>query len=182
MGPVHICDGTYPMTRPGDPQLRVRKDDDPTHGYVDYQSQASAASTQLGGQLIYTYPNGSNYMGVDYWNSYPVEQTASMRGRPSVRIESKKQYTYGLFVADIARKDTRAAAPLLSQNLHELQSNVAIKKCTAIHKPCLGTLEIMSFKYGDADSSISYRYAREYLWYLASFVRMAFRPDDEHCG
>lgn len=36
-------------------------------------------------------------MGVDYWNEYLATQ-----GRPSVRIETKKSYQYGLFVADLA--------------------------------------------------------------------------------
>ena len=35
-------------------------------------------------------------MGVDYKN------VASGRGRPSVRIETKKSYQHGLFVIDIA--------------------------------------------------------------------------------
>ena len=56
-----------------------------------------AESSQLGGSLIKTFSNASNYMGVDYWNTY--ETTA---GRPSVRIETTKQYQYGLFIADLA--------------------------------------------------------------------------------
>ena len=38
-------------------------------------------------------------MGVDYTNSYVVGVD---RGRPSVRLESKKVYQYGLFVGDFA--------------------------------------------------------------------------------
>jgi hypothetical protein len=57
-----------------------------------------AESNTFGGPLIKTFSNGSNYMGVDYWNSYSTSAT----GRPSVRIETTKQYQYGLFVADLA--------------------------------------------------------------------------------
>ena len=53
-------------------------------------------------QLAYVDANGRAYMGVDYWNTYPVEQTATNRGRPSIRAQTIKTYQYGLFVVDIA--------------------------------------------------------------------------------
>lgn len=63
---------------------------DPTHGFVDYQSKASAQS--LG--LISTQ-NNQLYMGVDHQTLNPSA------GRASVRVSSKKSYTHGLFIADI---------------------------------------------------------------------------------
>ncbi|PBP19897.1 glycoside hydrolase family 16 protein [Diplocarpon rosae] len=65
---------------------------DPTHGYVNYQSQASAASAGL----INTN-NGQIYIGVDHTTVNPPSP-----GRASVRVSSTKPYTHGLFVADIA--------------------------------------------------------------------------------
>ncbi|KAG4437287.1 hypothetical protein IFR05_007225 [Cadophora sp. M221] len=65
---------------------------DPTHGFVSYQSQASAASRGL----INTN-NGQIYMGVDHTTYNPPSP-----GRASVRVESKKAYNHGLFIADIA--------------------------------------------------------------------------------
>ncbi|TAQ90933.1 hypothetical protein B7494_g708 [Chlorociboria aeruginascens] len=72
---------------------------DPTSGFVEYQSQAAAASTTFGSELIKTYDNGSVYIGVDYTNKIV---NADGNGRASVRIESKASYTHGLFIADIA--------------------------------------------------------------------------------
>ncbi|KAH8676897.1 concanavalin A-like lectin/glucanase domain-containing protein [Tricladium varicosporioides] len=70
---------------------------DPTAGYVQYQSKQSAESNAFGTPLV-KYENGQAYMGVDYQNKYDPNGV----GRPSVRIESQKQYNYGLFVLDIA--------------------------------------------------------------------------------
>lgn len=64
---------------------------DPTHGYVSYQSQ-SAASSQ--GLINTNY--GQVYLGVDSSTYNPSA------GRASVRLSSKKAYTHGLFIADIA--------------------------------------------------------------------------------
>ncbi|KAF7870031.1 hypothetical protein EAF04_004815 [Stromatinia cepivora] len=65
--------------------------EDPTHGYVSYQSQ-SAASAQ---GLINTN-NGQIYLGVDSKTINPAA------GRASVRLSSNKSYNHGLFIADIA--------------------------------------------------------------------------------
>ncbi|KEF63549.1 endo-1,3(4)-beta-glucanase [Exophiala aquamarina CBS 119918] len=67
------------------------QDDDPTHGYVNYISQAAAQNSGL-----YQIQNGAVYMGVDSTN------VASGRGRDSIRISSKKSYNHGLFVLDLA--------------------------------------------------------------------------------
>src|SRR6187402_1444553 len=65
---------------------------DPTHGWVNYQSQSSASSKGL----INTN-NGQIYMGVDHTTVNPPAP-----GRASVRVSSNKAYTHGLFIADIA--------------------------------------------------------------------------------
>ncbi|EHL01813.1 putative endo-1,3(4)-beta-glucanase [Glarea lozoyensis 74030] len=70
---------------------------DPTRGYVQYQSQADAASTKFGSKLVNTI-NGQNFMGVDHTNTYDPFGA----GRPSVRIETKKTYNHGLFILDLA--------------------------------------------------------------------------------
>ncbi|CZR56468.1 related to mixed-linked glucanase precursor MLG1 [Phialocephala subalpina] len=74
-------------------------DNDPTGGFVDYQSQAQASSKALIG---YNPTKNRAFMGVDYWTTLSPTQSATNRGRASVRIESKKNYTRGLFVADLA--------------------------------------------------------------------------------
>ena len=71
---------------------------DPTGGFVDYQSQTSANNRGL---IKYDAVKGGSYMGVDYTTSYSTIQTPSNRGRASVRIESKKKYTHGLVIADL---------------------------------------------------------------------------------
>lgn len=65
--------------------------DDPTHGYVDYQSQAQAQAAGL-----ISTGSSSVRFGADGTN------IASGRGRKSVRLEGLTRYTHGLFVADIA--------------------------------------------------------------------------------
>lgn len=65
---------------------------DPTHGWVNYRDQGSAASAGL---INTNY--GQVYLGVDYWTVNPPAP-----GRASVRLESKKAYNHGLFIADIA--------------------------------------------------------------------------------
>lgn len=47
--------------------------------------------------LISNYAK-STYVGVDHTNVF----SATGPGRPSVRIQSKKSYNHGLFIADIA--------------------------------------------------------------------------------
>ncbi|RFU25701.1 hypothetical protein B7463_g10631, partial [Scytalidium lignicola] len=64
---------------------------DPTHGYVDYQSQSNAQS-----QGLINTNNNQVYLGVDTTSYKPPN------GRASVRVSSNKAYTHGLFIADIA--------------------------------------------------------------------------------
>ncbi|GIJ98291.1 hypothetical protein Aspvir_000407 [Aspergillus viridinutans] len=66
---------------------------DPTNGYVTYVNQSSAEQSGL----VKVTSSGSFYMGVDYENTL----NANGPGRESVRIESKKYYTEGLYVIDI---------------------------------------------------------------------------------
>ncbi|KAE8441440.1 hypothetical protein EG329_004966 [Mollisiaceae sp. DMI_Dod_QoI] len=65
---------------------------DPTHGWVNYQSQSSATSAGLANTN-----NGQIYLGVDHTTVNPPSP-----GRASVRVSSNKGYTHGLFIADIA--------------------------------------------------------------------------------
>lgn len=62
---------------------------DPTHGHVKYVNQATA--TQQG---LYKLQNNKVYIGVDKTNNAPG-------GRSSIRLESKKSYTRGLFILDL---------------------------------------------------------------------------------
>jgi hypothetical protein len=64
---------------------------DPTHGFVNYQSQSSAQN-----QGLISTDNGQVYMGVDHTTYNPAG------GRNSVRVSSNKAYTHGLFIADIS--------------------------------------------------------------------------------
>jgi len=64
---------------------------DPTDGYVDYQSQSAAQNSGLTNTN-----NGQVYMGADYTTVNPSG------GRASTRVTSNKAYTHGLFIADIA--------------------------------------------------------------------------------
>ncbi|KAL8952035.1 MAG: hypothetical protein Q9222_002022 [Ikaeria aurantiellina] len=66
-------------------------EDDPTHGYVNYVDQATAESSDL-----YNVSSGQVTFGVDHAN------VASGRGRNSIRLTSKAQYTHGLVVLDLA--------------------------------------------------------------------------------
>ncbi|KAL8715378.1 MAG: hypothetical protein Q9220_000711 [cf. Caloplaca sp. 1 TL-2023] len=66
-------------------------EDDPTHGYVNYVDQGTAES-----QDLYNVSNGQVMFGVDHAN------VASGRGRNSIRLTSKAQYTHGLVVLDLA--------------------------------------------------------------------------------
>ncbi|RDW91925.1 hypothetical protein BP5796_01319 [Coleophoma crateriformis] len=67
---------------------------DPTHGFVNYVSQADA--TALG--LISTSSSFGAYMGVDYTSTL----TTAGVGRNSVRITSKSNFTHGLIISDIS--------------------------------------------------------------------------------
>lgn len=66
---------------------------DPTNGYVTYVNQSRAEHSGL----VKVTPSGSFYMGVDYQNTL----NPNGPGRESVRIETKKYYTEGLYVIDI---------------------------------------------------------------------------------
>ncbi|SPQ18874.1 1cd3fd05-b2d5-48a6-a435-eb4b6ae0545c [Thermothielavioides terrestris] len=63
---------------------------DPTNGFVKYVDAATANRDGLAG-----FTEGGVYLGVDYTNT-------TTTGRRSVRLTSKKAYTKGLFIADIA--------------------------------------------------------------------------------
>lgn len=65
---------------------------DPTHGFVTYVSQDTASQ-----QGLISVRGDGVYMGVD---SQTVLSPGGA-GRNSVRIESKKSWTHGLFVADL---------------------------------------------------------------------------------
>ncbi|KAF2491064.1 hypothetical protein BU16DRAFT_469140 [Lophium mytilinum] len=62
---------------------------DPTNGVVKYLDQSTAQS-----QGIISTDGSSVYIGVDHTNVTP-------QGRSSIRIESKIQYTHGLFILDL---------------------------------------------------------------------------------
>jgi hypothetical protein len=62
------------------------------HSYVDKPT----AQTQ---QLITSNAGAPAYMGVDYSTTIFPNMT---QGRASVRIESKKTFTHGLIISDIA--------------------------------------------------------------------------------
>lgn len=71
-------------------------DEDPTRGFVRYlpASEANKRSV-LAGYTNATDTPETIFMGVDYETRNPEN------GRDSIRIESKKTYTKGLFIADI---------------------------------------------------------------------------------
>lgn len=66
-------------------------DDDPTHGYVNYVDRQTAERTKL-----LRIVQNKVYIGVD------AENRAAIRGRNSVRLHSKANYTHGLFILDLA--------------------------------------------------------------------------------
>ncbi|KAI1176911.1 glycoside hydrolase family 16 protein [Nemania sp. FL0916] len=70
---------------------------DPTSGFVQYVDATTANSTGLAG-----YANGGVYLGVDYKTKNPSA------GRASVRLTTKKAYTHGLIIADIAHQPAPA--------------------------------------------------------------------------
>jgi len=81
------------------------QENDPTGGFVDYLSQSAASSRSLIG---YDSTQNRVYIGVDNKNVLSTTQTGSNRGRASVRLESKKSYTHGLFIADLAHVPQQA--------------------------------------------------------------------------
>ncbi len=64
---------------------------DPTQGFVEFVNEATAKSTGL----ISANSTGAAQWGVDHTNKCP-------NGRPSIRLESKKTYSSGLIVLDVA--------------------------------------------------------------------------------
>ncbi|KAG9239887.1 putative endo-1,3(4)-beta-glucanase [Calycina marina] len=74
-----------------------RTENDPTGGFVDYLTQATAIQRGLIG---YNPTQNRVYIGVDNKNVLGTFQTSANRGRASVRLQSKKAYTHGLFIAD----------------------------------------------------------------------------------
>ncbi|PVH88102.1 glycoside hydrolase family 16 protein [Cadophora sp. DSE1049] len=64
---------------------------DPTEGFVKYSTATTANISSLAG-----YVSSSVFLGVDHSTVNPPS------GRSSVRVSSKKAYTHGLIVADIA--------------------------------------------------------------------------------
>jgi len=65
---------------------------DPTEGFVRYQTALEANDSSLAG-----FANGGVFLGVDSSSS-----DVGQPGRASTRVNTKKTYTRGLFVADIA--------------------------------------------------------------------------------
>ncbi|KAM3447459.1 hypothetical protein MY3296_008696 [Beauveria thailandica] len=64
---------------------------DPTQGFVEYVDRPTAEGAGLSG-----IRDGAIYMGVDSTTVNPA------KGRRSIRVESQKTFTKGLFIADIA--------------------------------------------------------------------------------
>lgn len=73
-------------------QFKFFTDADPTHGYVNYVSEAAASSSGL-----FSTTQSSVHLGVDSANVV----SAGARGRDSIRLESVKTYNAGtLFILD----------------------------------------------------------------------------------
>ncbi|KAL9093451.1 MAG: hypothetical protein Q9159_000305 [Coniocarpon cinnabarinum] len=71
----------------------IRSGDDLTHGFVDYVGADNATKTglvQVGPQSV--------VLGADHTPNVSL----SSRGRPSVRLEAKKDYTHGLFIFSLS--------------------------------------------------------------------------------
>ncbi|KAI1821533.1 concanavalin A-like lectin/glucanase domain-containing protein [Xylaria intraflava] len=68
--------------------------DDPTRGFVDYQSREQARARNL----VSVDESNRVRLGVDSMNTYSPRD----RGRPSVRLTSDDAFTHGLFIADFA--------------------------------------------------------------------------------
>lgn len=74
--------------------LTLEQGADPTHGFVKYLSHADAYNAGLVSQDGQTV-----YIGAD-------KTSIASGGRRSVRIESKKRYTRGLFIMDVHHMPT----------------------------------------------------------------------------
>ena len=66
---------------------------DPTEGFVNYVSEATARSKGL-----VKVTNGQVYLGADS----TTKVATSAQGRDSIRLEAKEAFTFGLLIADIA--------------------------------------------------------------------------------
>lgn len=72
-------------------------DKDPTNGYVKFQSGEAAATSKLA--MMATSSNSTSvFLGVDQTNIINDAES----GRPALRLQSKKSWNKGLFIADIA--------------------------------------------------------------------------------
>lgn len=74
--------------------------EDPSNGFVTYLDRASAENTGI----IGVKPDGSVFMGVDS----TTVLNPNGPGRNSVRVESKKVYDHGLFIADLKHMPSNA--------------------------------------------------------------------------
>ncbi|KAK0113647.1 hypothetical protein ONS95_013893 [Cadophora gregata] len=87
---VYVIEDTYD-TKNFFSEFDFFVDQDPTEGFVKYSSAETANTSSLAG-----YVNDAVFLGVDYTTANPPS------GRKSVRVSSKKAYTHGLIMADIA--------------------------------------------------------------------------------
>lgn len=90
---------------------------DPTHGFVTYVSESDASQ-----QGLISVRSDGVYMGVD--SKKILNPTGP--GRNSVRIESKKSWTHGLFIADLSHMPGGACGSWPASKLMNL---VAINGC-----------------------------------------------------
>lgn len=99
-------------------------DPDPTHGFVTYVSESAASQ-----QGLISVGSDGVYMGVDS----KTILNPSGPGRNSVRIESKKSWTHGLFIADLSHMPGGAcgswpASKLLTQVfVNESEANLFVQ-------------------------------------------------------
>jgi hypothetical protein len=67
---------------------------DPTHGYVKYMTKANGVKAHL----LSAAAGKPAFIGVDHKHVLNPSGT----GRQSIRIETQKKYTHGLFILDLA--------------------------------------------------------------------------------
>lgn len=77
------------------------QDDWGSQGFVTYNDETAARGSNGRYLINYDSTTGENYIGVDYW-SILDGVTLGAAGRGSVRIETEKTYTHGLFIIDLA--------------------------------------------------------------------------------
>ncbi|TQV99653.1 hypothetical protein V2A60_005109 [Cordyceps javanica] len=93
---AHVAQATYGLDTVYDASNFFQEfvhfsEPDPTQGFVEYVDQPTAQASGLSG-----IRNGTIYMGVD------STTFGTPKGRRSIRVESQKTFTKGLFIADIA--------------------------------------------------------------------------------